>query len=717
MGREPRRTRPFVLVISAAAILMSGSAVLYWKIPSATDVRRIAAGSDRTLLAADGQPLQTIRTDFTKRRSSWYPLKSFPPEVREIFIRAEDRRFRNHIGIDARAFARAVLAFVRGGRVQGASTITMQTSDLILSDVLTGRQRIEKGSPFHKLAQIARALALDLKWSKDDILEAYLNLVHLRGEYQGVPALSRAYFAKFPAALDASEAAVVASMIPSPNRAPALLAKRACALLDRGERGARAEACATATRAASQFHRPAGPLAEADLAPHLARRLFRQWPQEPVLTTTLDARLQDEVAAILEKNVHRLQGSDVHDSSAIVIENRSGRVLAYVGAVRESAQSQVDGIQALRQAGSTLKPFLYGKAIDNRTVTAASILSDDPTAITWSGGVYRPANYDRQFHGPVSVREALASSLNVPAVKIVTIIGLHESYALLQAIGLSQLKEPDYYGVSMALGAVETRLDELANAYRMIASDGLWTPLRFLATDTEPKTVSRRIFSKPTAYILGSVLSDPVARAIGFGSDSPLETPFWTAVKTGTSKDYRDNWCIGFSEHFTVGVWAGNFDAQAMRGVSGVSGAGPAWYEIMTTLHRSLRSHAPAPPPELVTARVRHPWTNRERHEYFLAGTEPPKPQMEPSVRRAQFVFPADGSTIVRDPHQDESRIGLFVRFKGELPEGSHVLWDGRALGSARNPFPVDAPGPGRHRLALSSREGEILDEVTFTVR
>ena len=425
------------------------------------------------------------------------------------------------------------------------------------------------------------------------------------------------------------------------------------------------------------------------------------------------------MSAILDRHLNRLKDQNVRDSAAIVIDNASGEVLAYVGATKTSQSPHVDGVQAYRQAGSALKPFIYAKGFENQTLTSASILLDEPTVLTWAGGTYRPANYDKHFYGPVSVREALASSLNVPAVKAVTIVGLHQTYQVLQSIGLTHMKPPDFYGVSMALGAVEVRLEDLANAYRMLANGGRWSPLRYLKEDSvKQHAAPRQVFNPETSFLISSILSDPMARAIGFGADSPLDTPFWTAVKTGTSKDYRDNWCFGFSQRYTVAVWAGNFNAEAMEKVSGVSGAGPSWYEIMTHLHRNEPSQAPTPPADIVMKKVRHEWLSQEHTEYFIKGTEPAQSVIQPAPgKRAQFVFPADGSTLVKDPHLDQNHIALFIRFQGEVPAQTRLQLNNDDLGAAVSPHRLDQPPRGSHKLSLVSPDGKVLTQVQFRVR
>ncbi len=686
--------------------------------PSVKDTRELVLGSDRVLLAADGQILQTLRTDFTKRRLAWYPLSSFGQTIREAVIAAEDRRFHWHLGFDPIGLLRALRSNLAGHRRQGASTITMQLVDLMQKDVLLQNRPIPKGSIGHKILQLVRAVLVELKWSKDEILEAYLNLIHLRGEYQGVPAFSYAYLKKHPLALDAAESLVVAAMISSPNQGRRSLAERACGLAAVVSSG---EGCAPEEAVVEALMRTTPSLAfNPGLAPHLARRVFRELPDSPVLTSFVKMDLQQKVAAILEKNLHRLKEQNVHDSAAIVIENKTGQVVAYVGALPSSESPHVDGVQAYRQAGSTLKPFLYARGLEAKMLTASSILLDDPTSISWGQDVYRPTNYDKQFYGPVSVREALGSSLNVPAVKIVTIIGLHRAYLTLQSIGLTGLKEPDFYGVSMALGAVEVRLDDLSNAYRLLANDGTWSPLRFVDSLSEDidNFKSKKVFSTETSFIISSILSDPNARSIGFGWDSPLETPFWTVVKTGTSKDYRDNWCVGYSERYTVGVWTGNFNAEAMNKVSGVSGAGPSWYEIMSHLHAAESSRSPTQPDGLVAKPIRHPWASYSHREYFIKGTEPTQEVIESAGEKSiRFVFPAEGSVLVKDPHQNEERSAYFIRFKGLAPKDSRLVLNGQVLGEAVSPFKVASPTAGSHILAILSKDNKVLSQIRFSIR
>lgn len=704
-------------LLAILAVLILGVAALYISAPRFDRIFELAMGSDQILLDRDGNLLQTLRTDFKKRRLAWQPLSSYPAHLQAAVIAAEDQRFYYHLGIDPWSLGRAMTANLRGGRVQGASTIPLQVSDLIQPDVLTGSESVQKGQWGHKFLQIIRGFALSIRWTKSEILEAYLNLVHLRGEFQGVSTASYAFLDKDPLALDPAESIVIATMISAPNQKQQTLTDRSCALLRRMN-DATSDCSAVANAAAKFFAKPPELPTKLGTAPHLARRLFQEIPGKSIVKSSLDSKLQKSVVGILEKNIGRLASSNVNDMAAIVIENTTGKVLAYVGAVSTSKSPHVDGVVSYRQAGSSLKPFIYGKGIDRKLLTATSILLDEPTAISWGSQVYRPTNYDRHFFGPVTLREALGSSLNVPAVKSVLVIGLHETYKLFQDLRFTNLQPPDFYGVSMALGAVEVRLDELANAYRMLSQAGEWSALRFsedALVGTNPRS---RVFSPEASFVISDIISDPNARSIGFGWESPLETTFWTAVKTGTSKDYRDNWCVGFSSRYTVAVWAGNFDSQAMRKVSGVTGAGPAWYDIMNLLHGKEKSFPPKKPNGIVEKQVRLQWATNEHREYYLTGSEPVGNVIEAAPeKRPQFIFPAEGSILVKDPHLDQSLIAVSVRFSGTIPEKSELLMDGKVLGPAISPFRLKELRAGSHKLSIQSPEGKVLAQILFRVK
>jgi penicillin-binding protein 1C len=432
--------------------------------------------------------------------------------------------------------------------------------------------------------------------------------------------------------------------------------------------------------------------------------------QKGSLTTTLDADLQGFVLATLKEQLAHLAPRNVQDAAALVVDNAGGEVLAYASlSAAESASPHSDGVQAPRQAGSTLKPFLYGLALENRLLTAASPLEDSPLSIATGAGEYAPQNYDQAHRGLVSLRTALAGSLNIPAVRTLQLTGLEPFAARLDRFGFRGLTEAaDFYGYALALGSLDVTLEELVNAYRALANGGLFAPLRF--TPSDPKPAGRRAQSPETAFLIADILSDRQARSVTFGLENPLATRFWTAVKTGTSKDMRDNWCVGFSSRYTVGVWVGNFSGGAMHDVSGISGAAPAWAAIMARLHADTPSRPPTPPRGLVS-KVFQPPGEAPRGEWFLPGTEPVGATWTAARPPARIVQPGDGAILALDPDIPPERQRLLFQAR-DAPEQSRWLLDDTLLDSPDWPL-----ARGRHLLILQDRNGLEQDRARFEVR
>ncbi|MBM4267581.1 MAG: penicillin-binding protein 1C, partial [Deltaproteobacteria bacterium] len=451
-------------------------------------------------------------------------------------------------------------------------------------------------------------------------------------------------------------------------------------------------------------------------APHLARRIFRERGRTGDVRTTLAQPLQRRASELLERELLGERDRNVHDGAALVVENATGDVLAWVGGSgRGSSARHVDGVLARRQVGSTVKPFLYALALDRRILTAASLLDDTPVEIPVLGGVYRPRNYDREFRGAVSLRTALASSLNVPAVRTQELLGEPALVSRLVALDFAGVVDSgDHYGPSLALGSADVSLLELVNAYRTLANGGVWRPLRLLPDDESYE--GRRVFSEAASFVVSDILSDRESRSTTFGLENPLATRFWTAVKTGTSKDMRDNWCIGYSRDYTVGVWVGNFSGEPMHDVSGVTGAAPIWLEIVSLLHAERSSVPPEPPPGVIARYVSFGASGEPaRAEWFLEGTEPAGSRIEAAPVRARIVAPTEGGVLALDPDVPPAlqRIALLASKGDELLE-----WrlDGRPLAPAHEPF-LWRPEPGRHELALTDASGLVRDRVGFAVR
>ena len=688
--------------------------------PSFEDLRAGTLGSESTLLSRDSEPLQRMRVDMTRRQLEWTAFDSVSPSLVRAVVAAEDHRFWWHSGFDPASGFSAFMDQFGNGRGRGASTITMQLAGLMTEGDRFGRRSFEE-----KLGQFRYATALEHRWSKQQIIEAYLNLVPLRGELVGIRAASLGLFGHAPDALDEAESAVIAALVRSPSASRYVVARRACLVMQRINR---AEECPRVEKAASAL--PSYPMAMSGLdeAPHLARRLLTRAGTS--VRSTLDAPLQRFAAETLRNRLASLADRNVEDGAVIVLDNASGEVLAYVGSSGDlSGAAAVDGAAALRQPGSTLKPFLYGIAIEQRWLTAASLLDDAPLALATPSGLYVPQNYERDFKGAVSVRSALAASLNVPAVRTLQLVGVERFRQTLQSFGMSSVKhDGEYYGYGLALGGGETSLLALTNAYRALANGGVWSPAHSRIDNVagdggEPA----RVLSAEASFIVSDMLADSTARAPTFGLASPLSTRSWAAVKTGTSKGMRENGAIGYTDRYTVGVWVGNFSGAPMWDVSGVTGAAPIWREVIDHLHAHQPSRAPAVPSGVVQRDVVFaPAVESARREWFIVGTESSAESTTkittismPTAEAAPRVLsPADGTVIAPDPDIPASRQSMLVR--AEAPHATRVCLklSARLLAPCgTREVLVALPAPGRHQIRLETVDGALLAQASIEVR
>ncbi|ALL65092.1 Multimodular transpeptidase-transglycosylase [Paraburkholderia caribensis MBA4] len=749
MSRNTPPNRPwriaFTFVRIALCILLLAEPLAAHALPKFDDVRMQWRSSDWLLLSRDGVPLQRTRIDKTERRGDWVALADVSPALREAIVVSEDKRFYEHSGVDWRGAAAAAWANLWNTRTRGASTVTMQLTGLLNDD----RERSGQRSIARKANQAVSALWLEHTWRKDQILEAYLNLVPFRGETIGLSALSITLFGKAPSGLDEREAAVAAALIRAPNAPYAKVAERACRILRDMQAPERCVNLAAFVQLAFARPAPAWLSVSPDaptLAPHFARRIASE--THPVagarVTSTLDAKLQRFASDTLTRTLVELNAPahprNVHDGAVVVLDNATGDVLAWVGSSGGlSGARDVDAVLARRQAGSTLKPFLYAQAIDERRLTTASLLDDAPLDLAAGGGLYIPQNYDKDFKGWVSVRTALGSSLNVPAVRTLVMVTPHRFAKTLTALGLPLEQSGDYYGYSLALGSADVTLLSLTNAYRALANGGLATPAFDLPRRKPPAPLAQqRVFSADASYIITTVLADNNARTRTFGFDSPLATRFFSAVKTGTSKDMRDNWTVGYTSRYTVGVWVGNADGQPMWDVSGVTGAAPIWAAIVGYLHRRMPSAAPRAPAGVVETRVRFDGNiEPARNEWFVDGTQTQtvglaanavSPDDAGGIARAsgnaaasassaapRIGSPTNGTLFALDPDIPATRQRVvFERASGTSGRASWRL-DGKPLGGEARVLWL--PWPGRHLLELVNADGSSADSVRFEVR
>jgi penicillin-binding protein 1C len=711
-------------------------------VPSFDTVRAEWRSADVAVRDRHGETVVSLREDFAQRRGDWVALTEISPAVRTAIVMSEDKRFHAHSGVDWRGVASAAWANLWNTRTRGASTLTMQLAGLLDDDLRRGAGGRSAGQ---KVGQAWRATALERGWTKSQILEAYLNLVPLRGELVGISALSQALFGKYPSGLDAREAALAVALVRAPNAPAGQVARRACGILREmalpheceGLEGFAQLALMRAGRGSTAL-RP-------QLAPHFGRMLVAQerahghaaagkpaggqgGMPRAAIDSTLDAAVQRVALANLSRHLRELAGRHAEDGAVVVLDNASGDVLAYVGSSGAlSAAAQVDHASALRQAGSTLKPFLYAQALEERRLTAASLLDDRPVNLPTGGGLYIPQNYDGHYAGWVSMRAALAASLNVPAVRTLVMVSPTRFHRRLVALGLPLTEAGDYYGYSLALGSADVSLLSLTNAYRALANGGRPGPVRMRA-DAPVVAAARNapVLAPAAVHVVADVLADRHARARTFGLDSPLTTRFWSAVKTGTSKDMRDNWCVGWSQRYTVGVWVGNASGASMRDVSGVSGAAPVWHDVMSHLHRTEPSAAPVPPPGVERRMVTFAGgLEPAREEWFVAGTalgrvETAGADHGAPARAANpaIASPADGTVFALDPDIPPAVQRVWLQAQGVNGQTARqVSWrlDGKPLG--RGGTVAWMPWPGRHRLELLDQRGAVVDRVDIEVR
>jgi penicillin-binding protein 1C len=682
---------------------------LHAETPLFAAVRDAWTSSEGMLLDRHGVLIHELRVVEHGRRLEWTRLAEISPAALATIIRAEDKRFYRHSGVDWLALSDAVLDTLLFSQRRGASTISMQVAAHLDEALRPGRQ---KRTVSQKWDQIKAAEELEKAWSKSQILEAYLNLSTFRGELQGIAAASRGLFGKSPDGLDARESLLLAALLRGPNSKPEAAAKRACALAGSMKLGLACPQLAALAQVALQGVPNIGP--RASLAPHVARELLSA--ERTRVQATLDAELQAFAAEVLQQQLVALAEQHVADGAVLVTDNRTGEVLAYVGNGGSNASAfYVDGIRAVRQAGSTLKPFLYQMAVENRLITNASLIDDSPVNLITPTGLYVPQNYDRDFKGLTSVRTALASSLNVPAVRTLMLVGADAFTERLKMLGFDDVTEDaDFYGYSLALGSTEVSLWQLTNAYRALANGGRWSPLKL---ERATRTAATPLLDPAASYLIADVLADPLARSVTFGLGNPLASRQWAAVKTGTSKDMRDNWCIGFTDRYTIGVWVGNFDGSAMRDVSGVTGAAPVWLEMVNYLHRGRASIPPRAPAHVLRMQVRYDQdVEPERTEAFLVGTETARIAAKAAAAiRAGIVYPGNGTIIALDPDIPESvqRVRFVVS-----PQVAGYRWrlDDEEIGASDQPM-FWVPRPGSHELSLADRSGTAVDRVRFEVR
>jgi penicillin-binding protein 1C len=630
------------LLIGLGTILSAAVIVTSYLLPQILPIVGTITINDR-----NGNELMFLSENSERQKIA--KLSQIPTTVIASTLAAEDKRFLNHHGIDWIATSRAMYTNIQSQAiVSGASTISQQVARNLLG---TDRSRSVK----NKLTDIILALALEKTYSKEAILQYYLNTIFYGNHTYGINAAAETYFATPVEKLDWNQATFLAAI---PQNAGTLNPYKNLALVRNRQLNIAAQLHKLGTINDGEIQTilsqapTLSPPAQIIEAPHFSYFVLGQleqkygkdfWHGHSVqVTTTLSRDWYRQNKQSLTVELARIKEKNAHNAAVLAIDNATGEILSYVGNTDyfdTANNGAVDMVQGQRQPGSALKPFIYLGTVLFHQLGTGSIFYDVPTSfLTAQNTPYTPLNYDLDYHGPVTMREALANSYNIPAVKALEKLGIAKGKQILHEAGIDSIQEEDdHYGLSLALGSAEVSLYQLTNAYRTLANQGTYSELQSVIavtiddqTTTWPQSPPR---SQPTwqgpSTLITHILQDNKARLAEFGENNALEFTYPVAAKTGTSRNFNDNWTIGFTPQVTVGVWVGNSDGEPMKQVSGITGAGPIFHQVMDTINNHQNS-AFKQLESLVATKIclpsgllPQPLCTHTSEEFYLLGTEP----------------------------------------------------------------------------------------------
>jgi penicillin-binding protein 1C len=652
-----------ILVAFSAAILLIGSLLIFRDLPELDSLASHLAVPSIRITDRHGRLLYEVIPVEGGRHAN-LDLASIPIVLQQATIATEDRTFFQNPGVDARGILRAFWINLRGGEtLAGGSTITQQVARNLL---LEQEERIQR-TVLRKLRESLLAWRLARRLPKGEILALYLNQIYYGGLAYGVEAAAQTYFGKSIAELDLAECALLAGLpqapaLYNPLVDPEAAKQRQLVVLDLMEKEGMISAAqrSLATREPLVFTSTPYPFEAPHFVLMVRAQLDALLPADVLLTgggfavrTTLDLDWQHQAERAIARQLELLRnpgqgqlGHNVNSAALVALDPASGEIRALVGSPDYFDAQHGGAINMAispRQPGSALKPLVYAAGFDptrSQPWTPATLIYDVRTTfVTRKGEPYVPANYDGLEHGPVLVREALASSLNIPAVVATEQIGLEEIIAFATDLGITTLADPDRYDLSLALGGGEVRLLELTAAYAAFANGGFrvapYTILQItdlqgnaLYQPSPPKLV--QVLDRRVAWLISDILSDNDARAPAFGQNSVLRLDRPAAVKTGTTTNFHDNWTVGYTPDLVAGVWVGNTSHEPMRDVTGVTGAGPIWHQFMRAVHTGMSERVFTRPPGLTQVEIcslsgklptedcPYRW-----NEWFIIGTEP----------------------------------------------------------------------------------------------
>ena len=721
--------------ISAILLLgLAGAGALIWKtradlLPLPDSLDRETFGLRKVQIVDRNHIPLTITYRNRWNIHDYLPLHDMPGILRQAFVVSEDQRFFRHGGIDWPARLHALwqnLAALRS--VRGASTISEQVVRMWHPRPRTLWSRWLEG---------LEAARLEKSFSKGQILEFYLNQVPYAGQRRGVVQAARYFFDRDPDTLSTAEILALVVMVRAPSRLnvrknPVGLDRSIQRLADRLFKGGIIDQGQVVAASTADLRvKEAAPPVRAN---HFVQFLDQLKPPLAVsgqgrLRTTLDAGLQHTVQTILDHRIQDLKDRGARNGAALIVDHQRSEVLAWVNSgayLDDIPASWIDAITTPRQPGSTLKPLLYALALE-KGWTAATLVDDYPLSAPVGRGLHSYHNYSRVHYGPLRIREALGNSLNIPAVRAIQFVGVANFLDCLRALEIRSLQQhPDFYGDGLALGNGEITLLELVRAYTVLARQGIYRPLAVSMTAESRQPETRRIFSVETTSLIGNILSDPQARRLEFGNGSLLRFPVQTAVKTGTSSDYRDAWAVGFNHRFTVGIWIGNLDHQTTDGVTGSNGPALVLRSVFAELNRHQDTRPLYLSPRLVKAEVCRDsglpadGDCASLSEWFVTGTEPHAQTMLPEDAPAVYLSqPTQGMQLAMDPRIEETD-QAFVFKLANLPENTPVDWyvDDKLAASTPTGEFLWTLQPGIHTVSTRIRQAaSVRFQKTASVR
>jgi penicillin-binding protein 1C len=725
-GAGLRRRLQAALAVAVVAVTTGGAAlaVATWRdlAPLPLSLPPRAEALAPSILASDGTRL-TVSRDRRFNRGPALPLEAIPPLVRAGFVFSEDRRFWAHGGSDWRARWAALGQNLRAGRiVRGASTIGEQAARIITPRAPTYWS--------HWLAGIEAGRLL-ARFGRPRVLDFYLNQAPYAAQRRGIAAAARYYFGDEVAALNPAEQLALVVLVRSPRlldprRRGRALRRAVDRLAVRMRRAGIIDAVqlrAVRLSPLTPVAPPALPVEAGAFVGFVRERIHALELQGPQFRTTLDPDLQRFVQRALDTRVQALRGAGVGNAAALVVDNRRAAVLAWALAPAAGAQD-LDAVVTPRQPGSTLKPFLYALALERLGWQPATVLRDGPLSTRIGDGIHDYRNYSNRYYGRVSLRYALGNSLNVPAVETATAVGVPRLIALLARLGVRSLARPaDYYGPAVAIGDGPVSLYELVQAYSALARHGRFVPLRVLSGVPTPRPVA--VLRPDVAAAIASILADPDARRAEFGADSVLDLPYPTAVKTGTSSNFRDALAVGFDDRYTVGVWMGRLDGADMDRITGSAGPAP----VLRTIFARLRERQPYAglwrSPDLHPVRACEsigPGPCVQRDDWQVDDNMPRR-RRSPSRSRPAIIQPVPGEVLAIDPRVPVADQVYTFRIAPAANRARAVTWllDGRVVGRSASGTWRWQLSRGAHALAATvrmtgNRRAARLGPVSFRV-